>query len=174
MGTSERGVLYLEDPPLQTSTFSICRLMLGALLPGEGSRAWEMRMLRRAVDSFPRLLSHARAKSAPSLLATGGKKQLSKLCATPVGRQQRVRATSPSSASLHGVYIPSQSLLTTCPSTYRCYRHCKIFRRDWFDKPLLLFANFSSQIHLGQLAMGCPISRAPQSWVSLVCLHTIG
>lgn len=118
-----RRVLYLEDLPLQTSTFSICRLVLGALLPGEGSCAWETRMLRRAIDSSSQLLSCARAKTAPSLLATGWKKQLFKLCALPVGRQRRVWATSPSSASLHGVYIPSRNLLMTCPGTYRCYRH---------------------------------------------------
>jgi len=81
-GTSKGGVLYLEDPLLQTSTFSICKLVLGALLPGEGSYTWEKRMLGRATDSFPRLLSCARAKTALSLLATERKKQFSKLCCT--------------------------------------------------------------------------------------------
>lgn len=119
-----RGFLYLEDtPPPQTSTFSICRLVLGALLPSEGSCAWETRMLRRAIGSFPWLLSHATAKTGPSLLVTWWKKQLSKLCAPPVGRQQRVWAAGPNSTSLHGVYVPSQSLLTTCLGMYRCCRH---------------------------------------------------
>lgn len=112
-----RGSLCLEDTPLQTNTFSTRMFVLGALLPGEGSSTWEMRMLRRVIDSFPWLLFCARAKTALSLLATGWKKRLSKLCAVPVGRQQRVWAASPSSALLHGVYIPSRSLPTTCPGT---------------------------------------------------------
>lgn len=106
-------------------------------------------------------------------LPWSGKKQLSKLCAACVGRQQCVWATSRSSTSLHGVYIPSQSLLTTCPGTYGCYWHCKTFRRDWFDRPLLPFSNSRSKIHLEQLATGCPILQMPQSWVLLVYSSTV-
>lgn len=109
--------------PLQTSTISIYRLVLGALLPGEGSCAWEMKMLGRAIDSIPWLLARARAKAAPSLLSMEWKKQLPKLCAPRIGRQECVWATSPSPTSLHGVYIPSWSLLTACPGTYGSYRH---------------------------------------------------
>lgn len=73
-----------------------------------------------------------------------------------------------------GSTIPSRSLPTTRPGTYRCYRHYKTFRWDWFDRPLLPFANSPSQILLGQLTMGSPISWAPWHWVSLVCVHTVG
>lgn len=134
-------------------------------------------MLGRAIDSFPRLFAHASTKTAPSLLATGWKKQLSKLLACPVGRQRRVWAASPSSTSLHGVYVPSRSLLRTCPGTYRCYRHCKTFRRDWFDRPLLPFANSPSQIHLGQLGTSWVTYRQPRAKpldsLSLGCFNAI-
>lgn len=106
------------DPPFQISTFSISTYSI-PLLPSKESRAWEMRMLQSAIDSFSWLLSHARAKTIPSLLATGWKKQLSNLCVPPVGRQQHVWAASPSSTTLHGVYIPSQRLLMTCLGMYK-------------------------------------------------------
>lgn len=161
------GGLTLQNQHL----FHLC-VGVGSLPTLRGLCTWAMRMLRRVTDFFPWLFSRARAKTSLSLLTTGWKKQYYKLWALPLSRPQWFWTISLSFTSLHGVCIPPRNLLT-CLGRYRCYRHCNT-SKDWFDRLLLPFASSHSQTNLGHLATGCTISQVPQSWVSLLCLHTVG